>query len=336
MQDGLEVVGRDLVSLLRYQGFGGVQADKDAALNWLSRRALVPQQDRLFITPGAHPALLGILGHSGEARRCRALGSAHLSRRALDRGAARAEARRPADGRRRHRSRCVRRGLRAAAARRRSISIRRCSIRRRTRSRAATDRDRRDRAPLRRADRRGRSLRLPADRRTAAVRGARARSHLACRRARQMPRRRTAHRLCGGAGRALRLAVRLVGAHRDRDGLADDDRARDPLDRRRHRRCVAGGGAPGIRWSGSGWSPRSCRRARFRADPVGFHLWLSLPRILDPLGLRRPHARRPASASSPATPSPPTARRPRRCASASADRPNDPPCAARSNSWRMP
>ena len=42
MQDGLEAVGRDLVSLLRYQGFGGVQADKDAASNWLSRRALVP------------------------------------------------------------------------------------------------------------------------------------------------------------------------------------------------------------------------------------------------------------------------------------------------------
>src|SRR6266849_2242660 len=62
MQDGLEAVGRDLVSLLRYQGFGGVQADKDAASNWLSRRALVPQQDRLFIAPGAHAALLGILG----------------------------------------------------------------------------------------------------------------------------------------------------------------------------------------------------------------------------------------------------------------------------------
>src|SRR6202171_5164901 len=62
MQDGLEALGRDLVYLMRYQGFGGVQADKDAALTWLSRRALVPQQERLFITPGAHPALLGILG----------------------------------------------------------------------------------------------------------------------------------------------------------------------------------------------------------------------------------------------------------------------------------
>jgi len=62
MQDGLEAVGRDLISLLRYQGFGGVQADKDAASNWLSRRALVPPQDRLFIAPGAHPALLGVFG----------------------------------------------------------------------------------------------------------------------------------------------------------------------------------------------------------------------------------------------------------------------------------
>jgi DNA-binding transcriptional MocR family regulator len=61
MQDGLEAVGRDLVYLMRYQGFGGVEADKDAASKWLSRRALVPTQDRLFISPGAHPALLGIL-----------------------------------------------------------------------------------------------------------------------------------------------------------------------------------------------------------------------------------------------------------------------------------
>src|SRR5260221_318601 len=61
MQDGLEAVGRDLISLLRYQGFGGVQADKDAASNWVSRRALVPPQERRFIAPGAHPAILGIL-----------------------------------------------------------------------------------------------------------------------------------------------------------------------------------------------------------------------------------------------------------------------------------
>ncbi len=62
MQDGLEALGRDLVYLMRYQGFGGVPADKDAASHWLRHRALVPQPDRLFIAPGAHPALLGILG----------------------------------------------------------------------------------------------------------------------------------------------------------------------------------------------------------------------------------------------------------------------------------
>jgi DNA-binding transcriptional MocR family regulator len=62
MQDGLEALGRDLVYLMRYQGFGGVQADKDAAAQWLRHRALTPPRERLFIAPGAHPALLGILG----------------------------------------------------------------------------------------------------------------------------------------------------------------------------------------------------------------------------------------------------------------------------------
>ena len=62
MQDGLEALGRDLVYLMRYQGFGGVQADKDAASQWLRHRTLVPGHERLFIAPGAHPAVLGILG----------------------------------------------------------------------------------------------------------------------------------------------------------------------------------------------------------------------------------------------------------------------------------
>jgi DNA-binding transcriptional MocR family regulator len=67
MQAGLAEIGRDLVALLRYQGFGGSPADKDAASAWLGRRALVPSQDRVFITPGAHPALLGIFGILGKA-----------------------------------------------------------------------------------------------------------------------------------------------------------------------------------------------------------------------------------------------------------------------------
>jgi DNA-binding transcriptional MocR family regulator len=62
MQDGLEAIGSDLVYLMRYQGFGGVAADKEAAAHWLRHRELAPQHERLFIAPGAHPALLGILG----------------------------------------------------------------------------------------------------------------------------------------------------------------------------------------------------------------------------------------------------------------------------------
>lgn len=62
MQEGLADVGRNLVPLLRYQPFGGSAQDKDAASSWLGRRALVPTQDRVFVTPGAHAALLGIFG----------------------------------------------------------------------------------------------------------------------------------------------------------------------------------------------------------------------------------------------------------------------------------
>ncbi len=76
MHAGFAEVGRDLLSLLRYQNFGGAPADKDAASAWLSRRALVPAQDRIFVTPGAHPALAGILtilAKPGDAILCEAL-----------------------------------------------------------------------------------------------------------------------------------------------------------------------------------------------------------------------------------------------------------------------
>lgn len=62
MQDGLKAVASNMVPLLRYQGFGGSAMDKEAAAAWLSRRGLVPSQERIFVTPGAHPALLAILG----------------------------------------------------------------------------------------------------------------------------------------------------------------------------------------------------------------------------------------------------------------------------------
>jgi DNA-binding transcriptional MocR family regulator len=61
MQDGLASISGDLFALLRYQGFGGSPVDKEAASAWLSRRGLVPSQERVFVSPGAHPALLGIL-----------------------------------------------------------------------------------------------------------------------------------------------------------------------------------------------------------------------------------------------------------------------------------
>lgn len=76
MQAGIEYVARDIVSVLRYQGFGGTQADKDAASSWLGRRALVPSQERVFVSPGAHAALLGIvsiLAKPGETVLCEAI-----------------------------------------------------------------------------------------------------------------------------------------------------------------------------------------------------------------------------------------------------------------------
>ncbi len=103
-----------------------------------------------------------------------------------------------------------------------------------------------------------------------------------------MSRRRAAHRLRGGAGRPLRLAVRIVGAHGDGNGLAGDDRARHPLDQRRHGRRPARGGAQGIDGAaapGGGNPPQGhlahrSRRLSLLAVAAG---------ILDPLGLRRPH-----------------------------------------------
>ena len=61
MRAALVEVGADLVSLLRYQGFGGSRSDKAAAALWLARRGLTPEFERLFVVPGAHSALLGIL-----------------------------------------------------------------------------------------------------------------------------------------------------------------------------------------------------------------------------------------------------------------------------------
>lgn len=76
MREGCAEVARDLVFLLRYQGFGGTRADKDAASAWLGRRALVPKQERIFVVPGAHAAIAGILSllaKPGEVVLCEAI-----------------------------------------------------------------------------------------------------------------------------------------------------------------------------------------------------------------------------------------------------------------------
>lgn len=76
MREGVAEVTRDLVALLRYQEFGGSHSDKDAASSWLGRRALVPSQERIFVTPGAHPAITGImtiLAKAGDTVLCEAI-----------------------------------------------------------------------------------------------------------------------------------------------------------------------------------------------------------------------------------------------------------------------
>lgn len=61
-ESAMEVFARnDLYSLMRYQAFGGNQADREAALQWLSRRLAQPRLENVLICPGIHSALLGLL-----------------------------------------------------------------------------------------------------------------------------------------------------------------------------------------------------------------------------------------------------------------------------------
>ena len=57
----LDLIGRDLASALRYQRFGGTEADRHAAVYWLSRRGIEAAPDKVFVVPGAHAALLGAM-----------------------------------------------------------------------------------------------------------------------------------------------------------------------------------------------------------------------------------------------------------------------------------
>ncbi len=61
MRAGLGAVAADLVPLLRYQSPTGGEQDRAAALSWLSLRGMVPNLDRIAITPGAHATMTAIL-----------------------------------------------------------------------------------------------------------------------------------------------------------------------------------------------------------------------------------------------------------------------------------
>lgn len=63
MQASFAELSGDLANLLRYQGFGGTDADKEAALRWVGGRGIDTTRERLLICPGTHSALFGVLGH---------------------------------------------------------------------------------------------------------------------------------------------------------------------------------------------------------------------------------------------------------------------------------
>ena len=62
MQASFAELSGDLSNLLRYQGFGGTDEDKEAALRWLKGRGIDTPRERLLICPGAHSALFSVLG----------------------------------------------------------------------------------------------------------------------------------------------------------------------------------------------------------------------------------------------------------------------------------
>jgi DNA-binding transcriptional MocR family regulator len=61
MRQGLETVGANLVPLLRYQSTVGSEIDRSAALSWLSMRGMVPDLDRIAVTPGAYATMVAVL-----------------------------------------------------------------------------------------------------------------------------------------------------------------------------------------------------------------------------------------------------------------------------------
>ncbi len=58
---GLEPIAHDLARVLRYQRVGGTESEKQAAVDWLSRRGVVAGLDRVFVVPGANASLLAAM-----------------------------------------------------------------------------------------------------------------------------------------------------------------------------------------------------------------------------------------------------------------------------------
>lgn len=76
MQAGLGYVSANLVDLLRYQSPVGSEKDRVAASSWLSLRSMVPNLERIAVTPGAHAAMsaiLSILTRPGDKILCEAI-----------------------------------------------------------------------------------------------------------------------------------------------------------------------------------------------------------------------------------------------------------------------
>ncbi|MEL6061694.1 MULTISPECIES: aminotransferase-like domain-containing protein [unclassified Methylobacterium] len=67
MRNAFAELSGDLANLLRYQGFGGTDDDKGAALRWLRGRGIVATRERLLICPGGHSALFGVLAQVARA-----------------------------------------------------------------------------------------------------------------------------------------------------------------------------------------------------------------------------------------------------------------------------
>lgn len=57
----LELKPNDLVRVMRYQRFGGTDTDKHAAIEWLAKRGVVADLERIFVVPGAHAALMAAI-----------------------------------------------------------------------------------------------------------------------------------------------------------------------------------------------------------------------------------------------------------------------------------